>query len=297
MVKPDAQAKLFSTDVIAEGTVVINDRCSVRTVDEHRVVLVAGIPMLHFTVGDRTAEAHAMVMLVEHRWADQNDVARAFGCSPRTVRRHQQRYDEGGLALLGRLGGYPKDRARAPALDRRVHRLKAAGWSNRQIAERLGVAENAVRKRLRRIGWTAPTPEQMPLDLPDPPPPADATATCGASEGAHPNLSASADGVVEELSVPIAQGAHSNLSAFSDPPVEPEPVATTFDRDPGDRSGDRLLAYMGLLDDAAPLFRDGTAVPGAGVLLALPALVHSGVLAAAREVYGSIGPALVTAHA
>jgi hypothetical protein len=83
MAEPDAQATRVSADAIAEDTIVINDRCSVRTVDEHRVVLVAGVPMLHFTVGDRTAEAHAMVMLVEHRWADQNDVARAFGCSPR----------------------------------------------------------------------------------------------------------------------------------------------------------------------------------------------------------------------
>ncbi len=46
-----------------------------------------------------------------------------------------------------------------------------------------------------------------------------------------------------------------------------------------------------MLDDAAPLFRDGTRVPRAGVLLAIPALVESGVLDAARRVYGSIGPA------
>jgi hypothetical protein len=48
---------------------------------------------------------------------------------------------------------------------------------------------------------------------------------------------------------------------------------------------------MGLLDDAAAVFRPGTAVPGAGVLLAIPALLASGVLDAAREVYGSLGPA------
>jgi hypothetical protein len=39
----------------------------------------------------------------------------------------------------------------------------------------------------------------------------------------------------------------------------------------------RQLAYLGLLDDAAPLFREGSAVPGAGVLLALPCLVESGL--------------------
>jgi len=64
-----------------------------------------------------------------------------------------------------------------------------------------------------------------------------------------------------------------------------------MDDDPADRRFDRLMACVGVLDDAAPLFRAGVSVPGAGVLLALPALVASGVIECAREVYGSIGPA------
>ena len=51
------------------------------------------------------------------------------------------------------------------------------------------------------------------------------------------------------------------------------------------------MAYLGLLDDAAPIFRPGTRVPGAGVLLALPALIQSGVFECARKIYGGIGPA------
>jgi hypothetical protein len=46
-----------------------------------------------------------------------------------------------------------------------------------------------------------------------------------------------------------------------------------------------------MLNDAAPLFRAGEGVAGAGVLLAIPALVQSGVFDVAREVYGSLGPA------
>lgn len=45
------------------------------------------------------------------------------------------------------------------------------------------------------------------------------------------------------------------------------------------------------MDDARPLFQTGLRLPRAGVLLALPILLRSGVLTAAREVYGSIGPA------
>ena len=61
--------------------------------------------------------------------------------------------------------------------------------------------------------------------------------------------------------------------------------------DPSDRRVDRLLACLGLLDDAAPLFGPGSGVAGVGVLLALPAIIESGVIQIAREVYGSLGPA------
>jgi hypothetical protein len=65
----------------------------------------------------------------------------------------------------------------------------------------------------------------------------------------------------------------------------------SFDSDPANRRMDRLLAYLGMLDDAAPLFPSGAHVPHGGVLLALPALVESGIFTIARKIYGSIGPA------
>ena len=39
----------------------------------------------------------------------------------------------------------------------------------------------------------------------------------------------------------------------------------SLDRDASDRTFDRQLAHLGLLDDAAPLFREGSSVPGVGV--------------------------------
>jgi transposase len=292
MAPPQQQGDLFAAQAPSRptDTVAINARCTLRTKDGHRVVLVAGIPIAHFALGDRMAEAYAMVTLIDQCWADQLEVARAFGCSTRTVRRMQRRFNEGGLPALGRGPGFPKGlrRARAGRL-RRAHDLKTKGLSNRAIAERLGVTENAVRKLVRRLGWKAPEVRQAELPL----------------MGAHPNLSAPVS-----LSTPpttpkagetvfaapttqpggLFQGAvaaHPNLSASSDD----EPLPVSFDSDPADRRIDRLFAHLGLLDDAAPLFRSGLRVPQAGVLLALPALLDSGVLACARDVYGSIGPA------
>jgi prepilin-type processing-associated H-X9-DG protein len=175
------------------------------------------------------------------------------------------------------------------ARTRLVNRLRTEGWSQRAIAVKVGVSEKAVRKLLRRLGWpkSAPAGQQLRLDE--------------GCVGADPNLSAPASEAarssgkdVRENARESARSADPNLSA-SPPSSEdqsPEEVLpTSFDSDPADRRLDRLLAHLGLLDDAAPLFRPGTRVAGAGVLLAVPALVHSGVVDVAREVYGSIGPA------
>ena len=76
------------------------------------------------------------------------------------------------------------------------------------------------------------------------------------------------------------------------PPVSQVLVpAFTIDSNPSDRGGDRLLARLGLLDDAAPLFGDHEVLPQAGVLLALPMLLAHGGLDVFQRLFKSIGPA------
>jgi hypothetical protein len=75
------------------------------------------------------------------------------------------------------------------------------------------------------------------------------------------------------------------------PADDGEPAPMSLDRDASDRTFDRQLAYLGLLDDAAPLFREGSSIPAVGILLALPCLVESGLLRISRKLYGEIGPA------
>jgi transposase len=63
-------------------------------------------------------------------------------------------------------------------------------------------------------------------------------------------------------------------------PVLPDPVA---------RDGERALARWGLLGEGAePVFTPGARYPLAGLLLALPALEATGLLEAAREMYGRL---------
>jgi prepilin-type processing-associated H-X9-DG protein len=73
--------------------------------------------------------------------------------------------------------------------------------------------------------------------------------------------------------------------------VEPRVVSSfTLDHDPRDRSGDRALARVGLLEDAAPLFADHESLPRAGALLAVPLLARHGLIEAFVKVYGSLRP-------
>jgi transposase len=257
------------------NTRLINDRCLLRTQDAHRVVLVCGIVLAQYAVTDHMAQAHAMVSLVEQGWAFQNEVAKAFDCSARTVRRHLRRFEEGGLTALGHGNGYPSGRPRLRgARTRLVQRLKTEGHSNREIARRVGVSETAVRKLLRRLGWQEASLQSPLLPLEQ-------------ERTANPNASASVKTSTAPDPPAAPPSANPNLSAFS-PSTVPSP---SLDTNPADRRGDRLLAYLGLLEDAAPLFGSHTAVPRAGVLLALPALVAGGVFECAQKIYGTIGPA------
>jgi transposase len=237
---------------------VVNDRVTLRTNDGQRVVLVDGLPVHHYSIEDGTAEAYAMVTLVEGGFADQNDVARVFGCSVRTLRRYEARYDEGGMVALGRPPGRPTGTRSRKQVDSRRDRLvlglKTEGLGNCEIARRLGISETAVRKRVKRCGWVSPQLQGSLFE----------------------------DGVVKPRTTPPV--VHS--APPSEMPVETVAATPSLATDPLDRISDRLFARLGLLDDAEPIFAPSASVPRAGVLLAIPGVVASGVVEAARAVYG-----------
>jgi DNA-binding CsgD family transcriptional regulator len=238
------------------------------------VISVQGIVFAHYSIEDRAAEAYAMVMLFESGYADQNDIARCFGYSIRTLRRYQRHLESDGLAALARPKGRPSGSSsaykEAHKRDRIILRLKAKGMSNRWIGGRLGLDEKAVRRSLRRLGWT-PSPEPYLPFLPE------------------------ADLKTESATV-AADKSSGTFSVAEQPPrnstrPRPNKAEKSLDADPLDRSTDRLLAAMGLLDDALPVFAPTPSLPRAGVLLAVPPLVASGLLSVAEKIYGSIGPA------
>ena len=274
-----AQPALALSSPAPSSTVIINARCSLRIEADEHVIIVAGLPVHHYRGGDTVAEAYGMVFLVESGFAQQTDVARAFGRSERSVRRYQARYAQGGMAALGRQRGWRRGRRRIGSQRvRSIEMLKSQGMSNRAIAHRLGVSEAAIRKLVGPLQCD----ENVQL----------AFAGMPAAERSAATELPSATPVVDDT--PSAKPSADDRSADRDPIAaddDGEPVPMSLDHDASDRTFDRLLAYLGLLDDAAPLFRDGTSVPGVGVLLALPCLLESGLLRISRKLYGDIGPA------
>ena len=262
------------------NTVVINARCSLRIEADQRVLVVAGLPVHHYRAEDAVAEAYAMVFLVELGFAQQEDVARAFARSVRTVRRYQRRYAQGGMAALGREEGWRRGRRRISGNRlRSIEMLKSQGMSNRAIAHRLGVSEKAIRKL---VGPSQPAASAQ-LALPAIP-----------EKPAATNVpSATPSGEDRDRATRSAEENTGDRDPVTAPKAanDDEPVPMSLDGDAEDRTLDRQLAYLGLLDDAAPLFREGSSVAGVGVLLALPCLVESGLFRISRKLYGDIGPA------
>ena len=275
-----AQLALALPCAAPSNTVVINARCSLRVQEEQRVIVVAGLPVHHYRADDLAAEAYAMVFLVGSGFAQQTEVARAFARSERTVRRYQQRYAQGAMAALGREPGWRRGRRRIRGQRlRSIERLSSEGLSNRAIAHRLGVSERAIRKLLGPSKSVAA--EQLTLA---------AMVSAPTSEPAQACV-AGAKATDEATDHQLPSSTNDQAGEPDNAGGQDEPLPMSLDRDAADRSFDRQLAYLGLLDDAAPMFRDGAQVPGVGVLLALPALIESGLLRISRKLYGEIGPA------
>ena len=266
---PPYEEELFTDPAEISGTVFVNDRVCVQTEEDQRVISVHGVVFSHYSIKDRTAEAYAMVLLFESGYADQNDIARCFGYSARSLRRYQERLRAGGLSALarprGRPSGSPSGHKKTQKRDQTILRLKTKGMSNRWIAGRLGLSETAVRKSLGRLGWKSDPEPDLPF-LPE------------------------ADSQAKRATVTIPPSA-AELPPRRRAQFPTDSAAKSLDANPLDRSMDRLLAAMGLLNDALPLFAATRSLPRAGVLLAIPTLVASGLLSTAEKIYGSLGPA------
>lgn len=261
--KPDPQLDLVAprhSDVL-----VVNGRCEIHEEEEVCIVVVSGTQVFRYHRDDEASRALFIAQALLSSYASSSELVSALGVSESTVFRYRRVYLEGGAAaLIRQKPGPPQGQNLDAAQLAAIRRWHAEDVPGREIARRLQFAVGTVQKALRRMGLPArrangaqqslpgTQPEPEPKDEPEP--------------------------------APVA------VSVQAIPDVLPASRAPrSFD--PLDRTLDRLLAAEGLIQDAEPLFASGKSLPRAGVLLALPLLVHSGLFAEAERLYGSIGPA------
>lgn len=256
----------FPSEIVEQQADLFNSGSRLCCSGDRCFILVRHTAVYSYAAGDPAGEARAMAHLLDFKYATQEEIARVYGVSVRTVRRLKRLVEQEHREPLARRSGWPKGRPRMPVeRKKRIERLKADGLSNREIGRQLGMSEKAIRKQ---VGPTKDAPVQLSLlEIED---------------------TSAAEEVVSVAPVSAAQPPPEPPSSS---PFEAAPTVTSLDRDPRDRSIDRSMAALGMLDDAAPFFAEAKAVPGAGVLFALPALVHSGVFRLAAKHYASIGPA------
>ena len=135
------------------------------------------------------------------------------------------------------------------ATQRRVQGLLDQGYSVNRAAQEVGLSEGALRYSIRQGRLHRVVRASGRRPSPDP---------------ASPS---------EELSSPSQRAREDQVGVWG--------VATK-------RLPDRLLACTGKLPQALPEFQAAEAVPGAGVLLALPALLDQGLIEVGQQVFGAL---------
>ncbi len=218
------------------------------------VVWVHGLATFAWDAGDEAARRLAGVQLWQLKAASQAQVAAGFGVIPVSVWRWAKALAAGGVvALIPDRKGPRRPSALTPQKVARIRELDGEGMRKAAIAAAAGVSETSVRNVLRAAGATEPAPRDE--------------AALAAEEPADEPLTA------EE---PSAEAEEPDGAL----PVLPDPVP---------RDAERALARFGLLGEgAAPAFTPGARYPLAGLLIALPALEQTGLLACARQVYGRL---------
>ena len=268
-----SQQKLIIEPVkTSPSTIHISSKCNFREEGDLRVIFANGIPLLHCARDDKAANQYAMIHLVETGLASQQEVAEAFSCSRLSIFRAKNKYDEGGMVALMPKKRGPKDGSKVnKAKTRCIVKLKEKGLTNVAIGSRLGLKEDTVRKALKRMGWSQPKIAKQ-IDLPV------EQKFCGID----PVDAVTSEQITSEVNEsPVVE--HEIVNDLS------ELEQVSYDPDPSNRAVDRTLARLGLLQDAVPVFRSGSNIPCVGVLISVPALIESGVLTAARKIYGGLG--------
>ena len=277
-----AQGELPLEEIPDDGRAFVNGSLWFVDADGCRVVFHRHEVLYRMALGDVVHLRLVAVSLRQSGLATQEEIASAFGHSVITQARWERQYQKDGINGL-----MPQRRpGRGPDLDKTQENLVRTwfrqGFSNCYMAKRLCVDEATIRRTLQRLNLT-----RRPALLPELP---------GSSNRSPRSFPQGRRRPQPRRSIATLRLRKHRLRSFPpcrrsnrvgqevrDRTESPAASSFTLDHDPRDRSGDRALARVGLLEDATPLFADHESLPRAGALLALPLSARDGLLEAFAE--------------
>jgi len=234
--------------VLPPGTRIVSSRLAVHVNDEHLVAYSAADPIYTCRLDDADGMRLAAAMLSHLRLAPDTALAEALGMNRETVRRHRKRLEQGGVEAVRSRA----HGAQGPSKMTEAVRLQVQGLLDQGSSMHQAAKEVGLSEGALRYSIRQGRLHRVAPGRPASPEPAAPT---------------------EELSSPSQRAAEDQVGEWG--------VATK-------RLPERLLACTGKLPEALPEFEAAEAVPGAGVLLALPALLDQGLIEVGQQVFGAL---------
>ena len=235
--------------LLPRGARIVSTRLAIAREGDQVVVYDASGPIYQCARGDRDGLRLAAGMLSRLGLAGPKALSSALGMDASTVFRNRKRLEAGGVdAVRSRKRGPKKATKLSDKVCARAQRYLDQGRSIRGTADEVGVSEGALRHALKR-GLLSGKPQRS-------------------------SPAATGRGGREEEMVAPAERAAQDQACEQGVGVK--------------RTTERALACSGKLTEAPPLFQAAEAVPSAGVLLALPALLEQGLMDVAQSIYGSL---------
>ena len=239
-----------SLAVLPPGARIVSSRLAILVDDERLVAYSAADPIYACRVNDGDGLRLAAGMLSHLRLAPDTALAEALGMNRETVRRHRKRLEQGGVeGVRARTGGPRGPWKMTEAVRLRAQGRLNQGWSVYRTAQEVGLTEGGLRYAIRQGYLRRVAPATGE--------PAPRERSTGPGQVSSPSDRARQDQACE-----LGVGTK--------------------------RTIDRLLACTGKLPEARPEFQAAEAVPGAGVLLALPAVLDQGLIEVGQQVYGAL---------
>jgi hypothetical protein len=228
---------------------IVSPRLAIALDAEELIAFSASDPIYKCRRNDREGMRLAGAMLSDLNLAGVTPLAEALGVSRETIYRNRKLYVEGGVEALRHGPRRPKTPHKLTgAVQMRAQQCLDEGWSVNRTAKEVGLTEGALRLAIRQ-----------------------GRLQRRFKAGGH---SAREQAPVAAATSSPSQRAHEDQACEQGVAVK--------------RTLERALACSGKLIEAAPAFHAAEAVPGAGVLLALPALLEQGLVEVAQEVFGAL---------